>query len=44
MNGTIYFDNIQDLADFLKHYTGGTATFEVYQKNAQWQLTFLGGF
>jgi hypothetical protein len=45
MNGTIFFNDSEELAEFLKHWVGQTATFEVTRWNSLgWQLTFLGGF
>jgi len=44
MNGKIFFDNTSDLAEFLKDFTGSTATFEVQRQGSKWVLTFLGGF
>jgi hypothetical protein len=43
MNGTIHFENLEQLAEFLKHFTGSTATFEVLPRGSKWVLTFLGG-
>jgi hypothetical protein len=45
MDGTIYFNDSEELAEFLKHFTGSTATFEVVRfGNLGWKLTFTGGF
>ena len=44
MNGTIYFDNIESLAEFLKEFTGSTATFTVRQIGLQYVLEFNGGY
>jgi hypothetical protein len=45
MNGSIFFYDLKQLADFLKEFTGSTATFEVKQEGAgRWVLTFQGGF
>lgn len=44
MNGKIFFDDLQDLTDFLRYFTGSTATFKVQKRGSQWVLTFLGGF
>ena len=44
MNGKIYFDSIEELAEFLKHFTGSTATFESKQEGTKWTIVFLGGF
>jgi len=45
MEGTITFKDIDDLAAFLKAFTGSTATFVVHEidKNI-WLLTFTGGY
>jgi hypothetical protein len=45
MNGKIYFYDLKQLADFLREFTGSTATFEVKQDSSgRWVLEFLGGF
>jgi hypothetical protein len=45
MNGKIFFMDLEQLAKFLKAFTGSTATFEVKQQsNGQWVLTFLEGY
>lgn len=44
MNGTITFNDLAQLADFLKQFTGSTATFTVVETNGKWTLTFNGGF
>lgn len=45
MNGKIYFMELNQLADFLKRFTGNTSTFEVKQDgNGRWVLEFLGGY
>jgi hypothetical protein len=45
MNGTIYFTNTAELADFLTHFVGSTAVFEVTRDNGSgWKLVFTGGF
>ena len=44
MDGKIYFNKIEDLAEFLKAFTGSTAKFIVEERNGQYVLTFLGGF
>jgi len=44
MNGSIYFDNLQELAEFLKEFQGSTATFQVNKQGSGWQLKFLGGY
>ena len=44
MSGTITFYNLEQLAEFLKEFTGSTATFEVGQDCSQrWVLKFTGG-
>jgi hypothetical protein len=44
MHGKIYFNNLGELADFLRSFSGNTSTFEVQYRNNQWVLEFLGGF
>lgn len=44
MNGKIYFNSLTELAEFLRQFSGCTATFEVTHNARQWVLTFLGGF
>lgn len=44
MNGKIFFDNAEALAEFLKAFVGATATFEVKQNGLKFELTFLKGF
>lgn len=45
MSGKIYFWSLRELAEFLKEFTGSTATFEVKQDSSKrWVLEFLGGF
>ena len=45
MNGTIHFNDSQELAEFLTHFTGCTAIFDVVREGALgWVLTFKGGF
>ena len=44
MNGKIYFNDLKELAGFLKEFTGSTACFEVSKNNNQWVLTFNGGY
>ncbi len=45
MNGKIYFMDLKELCDFLKCFTGNTATFEVKMDgSSRWVLEFLGGF
>jgi len=46
MNGKIKFDELSDLAEFLKHFTGSSAIFEVRQDmtTKRWILEFTGGF
>ena len=44
MHGTILFPDLDTLAEFLRSFTGGTATFEVVQIRPDlWRLTFTGG-
>ena len=45
MGGIIYFSDLSELAEFLKEFTGSSATFDV-EKNTSgfWVLTFNGGF
>jgi hypothetical protein len=46
MNGKIYFNDLKELAEFLRYFHGSTATFEVKQEHLtmRWVLTFLGGY
>lgn len=44
MNGKIYFDSLKELSEFLKYFTGSTATFKVVSDGNQWILEFNGGF
>jgi hypothetical protein len=45
MNGTIYFHDSEELAEFLKHWVGQTAIFEVTRNGSVgWKLQFTGGF
>jgi hypothetical protein len=45
MNGTITFETTRELAEFLRDFTGSTATFEVIKNGTDgWILRFLGGF
>ena len=44
MNGEIIFKELEDLATFLKAFTGSTATFEVKQDCRGWVLEFNGGY
>ena len=44
MHGTIEFKSLEELAAFLKAFTGSTATFRVYSNGRAWVLEFLGGF
>lgn len=45
MDGIIYFNDSVELAEFLKHFTGSTAKFEVTRHGSLgWKLQFLGGF
>ena len=46
MNGKIYFNDLKELAEFLKYFTGSTATFEVKQEmdTKRWVLKFLEGY
>jgi hypothetical protein len=45
MDGTINFDNLADLATFLKEFTGCTAKFTVEKiGETKWVLTFTGGY
>lgn len=37
--------DLKQIAEFLSHFTGNTAKFEVKQDTSErWVLTFLGGF
>jgi hypothetical protein len=46
MNGRITFWELKDLAEFLKAFTGSTATFEVNQdqNTKRWVLEFKEGY
>jgi hypothetical protein len=44
MNGKIFFDNAEALADFLKAFTPSTAVFVVKQYGDQYELEFTGGY
>ena len=46
MNGKLYFNDLKELAEFLKHFTGSTAIFEVKQclTTKRWVLEFLQGY
>lgn len=46
MNGTIYFNDLKELATFLKSFEGSTALFEVKQciDTKRWLLKFTGGY
>ena len=44
MNGTIIFDDLAELAEFLREFTGSTATFEVTRYQTNYLLKFTGGF
>ena len=44
MNGKIIFDDVIMLSNFLKEFSGSTATFEVYQEGSAFILKFTGGY
>ena len=45
MNGKITFESAEALAEFLKSFTGATATFEVFEeRNGRFTLEFNGGY
>lgn len=46
MHGTITFGKLEDLATFLKAFTGSTAIFKVKMEpfGGGWVLEFTGGF
>ena len=45
MDGKIYFWDLKQLAEFLEHFVGNTAKFEVKQDGSnRWVLVFTGGF
>lgn len=44
MYGTITFDSIKQLAEFLRSFTGSTAKFTVVEVKGQWVLEFTGGY
>lgn len=45
MDGTIEFTNLEELAEFLKAFTGSTSKFTVRKVSMNtWVLEFTGGF
>lgn len=45
MSGKIYFTSTEQLADFLKAFTGSIAVFQVHPgTNGSWTLEFTGGY
>ena len=45
MSGKITFNDLKDLAEFLNHFVGSTAIFDVKQDGSmRWVLEFTGGF
>jgi hypothetical protein len=46
MYGKIIFGSVEELAKFLKEFTGSTAIFKVmpYSDNGEYQLEFTGGY
>ena len=44
MNGTITFEDLQALSEFLKEFHGATATFTVIKTGNVYLLTFNGGY
>ena len=46
MSGIIKFNDLNELAEFLKAFTGSTATFEVHQDmtTKRYILEFTGGY
>ena len=44
MNGKITFETAKELAEFLKEFTGSTATFTVTKKGKDWVMEFNGGY
>jgi len=44
MSGQIYFDTVEQLAEFLKAFTGSTAIFKVKYLDNCWVMEFQGGF
>ena len=50
MNGTITFNSIEEMAQFLKEFVGSTAVFEAYRcdrgfdNSCVWVVEFKGGF
>lgn len=44
MNGKIYFTSMAELAEFLRLFSGCTATFNVERGTGHWVLTFIGGY
>jgi hypothetical protein len=44
MNGTITFESWSEVAEFLKEFTGSTATFNIHREGSRFILKFLGGY
>jgi len=45
MNGTVTFSTVEDMAKFLKEFTGSSAVFTAEQKmDGTWVITFNGGY
>jgi hypothetical protein len=44
MNGTIFFENTEQLVEFLRRWVGQTAMFTVHADRDGWKLQFTGGY
>jgi Holliday junction resolvase len=44
MEGKITFETLEEVAEFLKAFTGCTALFTVRKHGKDWILQFTGGF
>ena len=44
MNGKIYFESIEDMSEFLKHFQGSTALFEITFDGVRYVLQFTGSY
>jgi hypothetical protein len=46
MNGQVTFDRVEDMAAFLKSFTGSTAVFVAYHDDThdKWVVRFTGGY
>jgi hypothetical protein len=44
MRGKIFFDDLAELAEFLREFHGATALFVVNKAGSRWVLEFTGGY